>query len=184
MAAFRIDLRLMIAHPENFGRSTASQRGVCCDFDQTLCADFFGNFRALRSGSLVAPDDGTAQDLAVFIEHDKTVHLSGQADALDILGRNAGLLHDGADGPERRIAPVSRFLLCVAVFGLIKGILDGVGGDDLAGLIKQYGLGAAGTEVYADNICHFIHAPFSDSRIAGIGLLYYIFAGNASVFGK
>ena len=36
-------------------------------------------------GTLVAPNDGIAQHIAVFIQHNKAVHLAGKANALDIL---------------------------------------------------------------------------------------------------
>ena len=87
----------MVAHPEDLEAVKPVKAGVCGDLDQTLCADLLRDLLALGGGALVAPDNGAAQDVPVFIEHDKAVHLAGNADAAHESRVNAGLIQHGAD---------------------------------------------------------------------------------------
>ena len=76
--------------------------------------------------SLVAPDDGLSQHVVILIQHYQTVHLSRNADALDIVLVYAALRHYSLDGVDHRACPVSGVLFSVAVFRLIHWVLDGL----------------------------------------------------------
>ena len=86
VTALFIDLRLVVAHPKNLGGGPAGERRIGGQLNQTVLADLLVDLVALLAGALVAPDDAAAQNLALAIQHDQTVHLSGQTDAAD-LGR-------------------------------------------------------------------------------------------------
>ena len=57
------DFGLMVADPEEFGEGEVGQGGVAGELDQALEADLFGQPVALGLGSLIAPDQGWAEDL-------------------------------------------------------------------------------------------------------------------------
>ena len=147
MAALAIDFRLVFPHPENLARREAGQGGVCRDGNQAVAAQPFGDFVALLLRAAVAPEDGAAQDLAVFVQHHQPVHLAGQAHALDVPGINAAGLDHRADGLTHRAPPIARLLLRPAVLGLIKRIFHRGFGQSLACFVKQDGFGAGGANI-------------------------------------
>ena len=152
MAALRVDLRLVVAHPENLGGRESRQRRVRGDLNQTLRADLLRDFVALGGGALVTPDDGTAQNLAVFIEHDKAVHLAGNTESAHKSRIHAGLIQHGADRVLRGVPPVGGILLGPAVLRLVHGIFDGSGGHGVSVRIEQHRFGAGRAEVNAKQI--------------------------------
>ncbi len=83
--------RLVVADPQQFGQGEVGERGIGGELDELLAADvaaaeLIREPLALRLGADVAPDEGGAQDLAVFVEHDGAVHLAGEADGVDGCG--------------------------------------------------------------------------------------------------
>ena len=87
VADLREDLRLMRLDPQQLGEGEVGQRGIAGELDQALVADLLGQPVAFGLGAGVAPDERGAQDLAVFIEHDRAVHLAGEANRRDGLAR-------------------------------------------------------------------------------------------------
>ena len=152
VAALRVDLRLVVAHPEDLRSRESRQRRVRGDFDQTLRTDLLRDFVALGGGALVTPDDGAAQDAAVFIEHDKAVHLAGNTESAHESRIHAGLIQHRADRVLRGVPPVGGILLGPAVLRLIHGIFDGSGGHGVSVRIKQHRFGAGRAEVNAKQI--------------------------------
>ena len=145
MGAFCVNFRFVVAHPQNLRSRKARHGRVGRDFDQALFAHFFRQFFAFFGGTLVAPDNGTAQHFAFFIQHDKSVHLPGNAQPADIRRIHAALRNDRPDGLRRRVPPILRVLFGPAVLGLVHGIFHGFMRDHIAFGIKQHGFGAAGT---------------------------------------
>ncbi len=76
----------------------------------------FFDIAAFFSGSLVAPDYRRTEDIVVFVEHNKTVHLSRYADSYDVILVYSALLHNSADSFKHGVLPVGGILLCPTVF--------------------------------------------------------------------
>ena len=74
-------LRLVLPHPQNFGRGEARKCDVRRIFRELIPADFFVQVIRLRLRAAVVPQDGGADDGILRIEHDKPVHLAAGADA-------------------------------------------------------------------------------------------------------
>jgi hypothetical protein len=77
------DLRLVFFDPEELGQREIGQSRVAGELDEAVVADGFGEPVALGLGARVAPDQGRAQDDAVFVEQNGAVHLAGEADSGD-----------------------------------------------------------------------------------------------------
>jgi hypothetical protein len=107
---------------------------------------------ALGGGALVAPEEGLADDVAVFVEEDGAVLLAGEAEAADVVGAGAGGGEDVADGGDGGAPPIGGVLLCPAGAGCVEGVFVGGAGDDAAGFIYKDGLGSGGSDVNADGV--------------------------------
>ena len=82
----RPNLRLELAHPPDLGQRESGKGRIGGEFNQTACADFFGDGFALCVGALIAPDDGRAENVAVSVEQNEAVHLSAEADGGNFSG--------------------------------------------------------------------------------------------------
>ncbi len=80
VADLREDLRLVRLDPQQLGQREVGQRGIAGKLDQLLVADLLGQPVALRLRARVAPDERRAQHRALFVEHHRAVHLSGERD--------------------------------------------------------------------------------------------------------
>ena len=98
----RPDLGLVRANPGQLGRREPGQRVVAGDLDEALRADGRADRVALGGRALVVPQDRRPQDLARGVEQHEPVHLPGEPDALDVVGR------DARRPPARRRSPRSR----------------------------------------------------------------------------
>ena len=73
----------MLLHPQELGRGEPRKGNVARPREQLVLADRLvevGNF-LLRSP--VVPKDGGADDVVIFVERDKAMHLSAEGDALN-----------------------------------------------------------------------------------------------------
>ena len=111
MADARVDLRLLLAHPENLGRGKASQRVVASERDQPLTSNARANLVALRGGALVVPEDRRTQDSASLVQHHEAVHLPRQPDRRHIGACASRLPQRLADAVGDARVPVLRRLL-------------------------------------------------------------------------
>ncbi len=126
---FGKDFVLVIADPEEFGEGEVGQGGVGGELDETLIADLFGEPVALGLGTLIAPDEGGAEDGAGGVEHDTAMHLAGEADGFDGRGvaRGSGGFECALNGELRGAPPVFGVLLGPAdVLGVNGGVVGGV----------------------------------------------------------
>ena len=107
--------RLVLLHPQQLGQSEVGQRGIAGKFDQMLSAQLLVQPVALRVGALIAPDQRGPQNFAIRVEHDRAVHLPGEADGFNIrrgiAGDFASLCQGAGNGLLRRAPPVFRVLL-------------------------------------------------------------------------
>ena len=122
MAALCIVLRLIVLYPEDLCGSPACESRIGSYLNELFSANLFVHFLNFSGSSLVAPDNGLSDDLVVFVQHYKAVHLSRKTYTHDILLGNATLCDNTLYGIYSRIVPVSRILLRIAVLGLIHGI--------------------------------------------------------------
>jgi hypothetical protein len=103
----RVDLGLVLAHPEQLRRGEAPQGAVAGERNEPLEADALFDLRALLAGALVVPEDRRAEHAVVSIEADEPVHLAGEADP--------GRVHpEPGEGDLARADPVVRILLAPA----------------------------------------------------------------------
>ena len=141
----------VVADPEELGEGEAGEDGVGGEADDVVAAEGGVDVINLDLGALVAPDEGGADDGVGFIEKGEAVHLAGEADARDLIARDAGLGEDAADGRLGGIPPVFG-----ALFGPERAVHDDVfvgGGEavgDLAFGVEEEGAGAAGADVDAE----------------------------------
>ena len=84
----------------------------------------------------------------------RSVHLTGDAETLDICAVHTAFRDNGAERFNGGIPPIERFLFRPAVFFLIHRIFNCLGGNYIAVHIKKNGFGTAGTKVYTDQIVH------------------------------
>ena len=119
MRAFCVQLRLMLFHPEDFCRRKAGYRRVRRNLNDFFRTQHTVHILDLFARSLVAPDNRAAQHLAVFIQHNQSVHLSGKPNALDICHIHAGGLQHRLHTLHYCVPPVLRLLLCPTVLLLI-----------------------------------------------------------------
>ena len=105
------DVRLVAADPQQFRQREIGERGIRRQLEQPIAADGVVQPPALGLGALVAPDDRRPQDRAARVEQHRAVHLSGETDARDGIGRDAGLRQDRAQRILRRAPPVGGILL-------------------------------------------------------------------------
>ena len=76
VAASCVIFRLLVLYPKDLCGSPACKSRVCGYLDKLFPADFLVHFLDFIGSSLIAPDDRLSDDLIVFIEHNKSVHLS------------------------------------------------------------------------------------------------------------
>ena len=154
VGALGVQLRLMLADPQNLRGGKARQGRVGGDLNQPLLAHPLGDLLALGGGALVTPDDGPPQHLALLVQHHQAVHLAGNAHALDVPGVHAAFLKNRPKGLAGGVPPVQRLLLGPAVAFLIHGIFHRSAGHHLALPVEKHRLCAAGSQVDANYIFH------------------------------
>src|SRR6266568_3153346 len=138
----------VLAYPKQFCKREIGQGGIAGELNQPLLADFGGQIAALLFGSHVTPDQSGTNDAPLLVQHDCTVHLTGEADASDFfgaeIGARDGLLNRNTRGPP----PIFWLLLGPAYLGRSKGLVFfGGGGDHAAMAIDDDGARSSGTNV-------------------------------------
>lgn len=115
-------LRLIVFEPKHFGRGEAGERDVSRVLLERLFADNIVEIFGLKRASAVIPQNGGADHIIVFIEHDKAVHLPRKADGDNTVSVNVRykLFYYG----YAPVIPILRILLAPTVFWIIEGILS------------------------------------------------------------
>jgi len=97
-------------------------------------------------GADVAPDQGRTNDAALLVEHDRAVHLTGEADAGDFFGSKVGTRDSFANRDAGGTPPVFGVLLGPADLRRIERLVFfGGGRDDAAIAIDDDGARSSGT---------------------------------------
>src|SRR5690242_14178456 len=81
------DIGFVISYPKQFGEREVCQCWVAGELNDPGLPQLRVQPIALRLRSLIAPDERRPQYLIVLIEQNGTVHLAGEAGALDFLRR-------------------------------------------------------------------------------------------------
>src|SRR6266478_5409443 len=107
--------RFVFADPEQFCEREICQCGIAGQLNQPLLADLDGQIAALLFSANVAPDQGGTDDASLIVEHNRAVHLTGEAKASDFFSFEVGT-RDGLANRNARGAP--------PVFGMLLGPAD------------------------------------------------------------
>ena len=146
-------VRLLLPEPQDLAAGVAGQHLVVGVGQKALQpAGLLGNPVALGLGPLVAPQYGGADDLVVLIQRHQAVHLTGIADARDVLGLHAGLGQYDLQPAHAGVPPVLGVLLRPAGLGGIERVLLGGGCDDLPLVVHDDALRAGGADIQTDQV--------------------------------
>ena len=127
---------------------------------QSLRADLRGQGAALGIAALIAPDDGGPQNLVTLVQHDRPVHLAGQANRTHTIGA-AGVTEDLAYRDNRGAPPVMWILLGPPDVSRGEGLVTGrLRRDDRASLVYENGAAAAGANVDAKKHGGALHGRY------------------------
>src|SRR5690606_35343005 len=145
----------------------AGEGVVAGDLYQPLLSDPAADLVTFLFGALVVPQDRRAHHLARIVEQHRAVHLAGQPDGGYLVGGDTRLVESLADGPDRRVPPVSRVLLAPQRPGRVVGVLDASHSDDLPHLVDQQRLGGRGRHVHAQHVAHVPSSTILASASSG-----------------
>ena len=147
-----IDLWLMVAYPENFGRAVSRAGQMTARFVDGVGAAKLGHALTLGLGTLVGPDDAGTQGRAISANGHAAHHLAAKANGSDIGRGNAGLgqqLPAGhADGPP----PVVRILFGPVGLGVTRFVAGKRAADLPSVCVKEGGFVAGRTQIVGENI--------------------------------
>ena len=154
-----VDVRLVLFHPQNFGRGEAGKRVVAGDAHEIFLAKPQAHIIALFAGALVVPEDGRPQGFAIFVQQHQPVHLAAHADRGDLRRIDTGLIQRRAHALHGAVPPQVGVLFAPQGVGRLERVFGCGHGDDLAVGVDDQGLGGCGGGVDADQV-HFSSAPF------------------------
>ena len=121
--------------------------------------------RAGVRGAPVLPDDGVVDRLAGgAVPHDRGLALVGDADAGDVLGRDAGLGHRGAHGRDHRRPDLLRIVLDLARRRIDLAQLLLRAGDRRERCVEHDGARRGGALVDGDEVGHGLRWFSSNSH--------------------
>ena len=118
-----VELRLVVLHPQNFGRGEAGERVVAGDAHEVLFAQPQAHIIALLARALVVPENGRPQRFAVTVQQHQPVHLAAHAHRGDLRRVNAGLVQRRPQTLHRAIPPQVRVLFAPEGMGCLERIL-------------------------------------------------------------
>ena len=159
----------VLADPKQFGEREIGQCRIAGELNQPLVADFSGQIAALLFGTDVAPDQRGTNDASLLVQHDRAVHLTGQAGASDLFGAKVGTRDGLANCDAGSTPPVFRLLLCPADLRRSEGLMFfGGGGDHAAVAVDDEGARSSGTHVYSEYVNRASRRPPQARAMADI----------------
>jgi len=147
----RVDVRLVLAHPQDLGGGEAGQGAVSGELDEPLLTDGGVDLVALGLRALVVPQDRRAQHLAALVQADQPVHLPRQADAAHPAGGQVGLPQRLADSAHDSVPPLLRILLDPVRARRLVAVADLALAPQIAGHIEHHAFAALGADVDPQN---------------------------------
>jgi len=79
--------------------------------DKSFSSDFFGQFARLTVSANIAPDERWTNDSTAVVEHDCTMHLSGEPNTCNVVPLQPGALKGTRNGNLTRSPPIIGMLL-------------------------------------------------------------------------
>ena len=149
----------MLLDPHDLRCGKARKRRICRDLNEAFTSDKTLDIFTFLCGTLVAPNDRGTKHVIVFVEHDKTVHLTGNTNADDITVANTAFFNDRTNGISCRMPPILGILLCPTVLRLIHRIFHESRCHRYTVFVKKNRLCTRGSKVNTDYITH-IRTPF------------------------
>src|SRR5262245_39597534 len=143
----------MIAKPKDFRRRKTGQCGICHHFEQLLAPPRTPlDLATFLRGALVVPQNRWPNYTVEFVQKDRAVHLSTQANALDasvlsILARLRELCHCSANTRNRRAPPFIRILFRPTRLRMVRCVRGCRGRSNGSSSITQKCSSARGTHV-------------------------------------
>src|SRR5712664_1950773 len=157
----------VLADPKQFCEREIRQGRIASELNQPFLADFGAQIAALLFGANVAPDQRGADDASLLVEHDRAVHLTGEADAGDFFGAKAGTRDGFANRDAGGTPPVFGVLLGPTDLRRSEGLVFfRRGGDDAAVAINDDGARSSGSNVNPEYVDVDIGPP-STVGVAG-----------------
>src|SRR5438477_2801593 len=136
------------ADPKQFCEREICQRRIAGELNQALLADFGGQVAALLFCAHVAPDQSGTNDASLLIQHDRAVHLSGEADASNFFGAEIGARDGFTNRDAGGTPPILGVLLGPTDLLRSEGLVLFRGGrDHAATAIDDDGARSSGTNV-------------------------------------
>ena len=143
-------LRFVFADPEKFGEREIGKRRIASELNDAGEAKDFFKFSRLFFGALITPNDGWANDVARGVQQNRAVHLTGEADARDVIGRCLCLLHRFFYRCATGAPPIEWVLFGPAILRRCKGLmLMRAGCDDSASFVNEKRACTGGSNVNA-----------------------------------
>src|SRR5258708_31792065 len=138
----------VLADPKQFCEREIRQSRIAGELNQPLVADFGGQIATLFFGADVAPDQCGTNDASLLVQHDRAVHLTGEADASDVVGSKVGARDGFANRDAGGTPPVFGVLLCPTNLRRSEWLVFfGGGRDDAAIAVDDDGARSSGTDV-------------------------------------
>ncbi len=140
--------RFVLADPVQFHEREICQCGIAGQLNQPLLADLDGQIVALLFSTNVAPDQSGTDNASPLIQHNRAVHLTGEANASDFFSFEVGTRDYLANRDAGGAPPVFGMLLGPADLRRSKGLMLLRGGsDDPAVAIDNDGARSSGANV-------------------------------------
>jgi hypothetical protein len=131
---------LVFAHPEKFCERKVRKCWIASQFNQSGGAQLPSEFDALGFGAYIAPDECRANDLRLRVQHDRAVHLAGEAHACNVRARQSTLCERSANCQAGGAPPIIGVLLSPADLGRGEmGVFLRCRGNDSTLFIKDQG---------------------------------------------
>src|SRR5438445_13607779 len=141
------------ADPKEFCQREICQRRIAGELNQALLADFGGQVAALLFCAHVAPDQSGTNDASLLIQHDRAVHLSGEADASNFFGAEIGARDGFTNRDAGGTPPILGVLLGPTDLLRSEGLVLFRGGrNEAAAAIYDEGARSFGTNVNPENV--------------------------------
>src|SRR5690349_18165033 len=96
--------------PKNFRRGESRQSDIAGDMNELLFANRLMDLITLTLRALIIPKDRGTKNVPLFVEQDKPMHLTRQADRFDSFSADACFFQNRADTHSHRFPPLLRIL--------------------------------------------------------------------------
>ncbi len=157
-----VEFGAVVLFPQQLGRGVIAVDGVRAQLEHALFPDFLPHPIAFPGGPAVHPDMRHLQRAKLLVDEDARRRKRAYADALDVLGVDAGLLYRVLDRVRNGVPVPFGVVLRPAGTGCHQRVLDEVAAQHVAFNVHDDGFRPAGSHVAANKeVCHtsFLLSP-------------------------